>query len=100
MSKASGRSSGTSTGGTFRHASFAGTASPRSEVTEGPAIVELDHTTAVVHPGQRIGRDGLGNLVIERSDIAGSEIVGRSERVGVVTAAAGRDARGSCERAD
>jgi N-methylhydantoinase A len=53
----------------------------------GPTIIELDHTAAVVHPGQRIRRDQFGNLVI-RADAAADrgQPLKRPERAGVVTA--------------
>ncbi len=49
----------------------------------GPAIVELDNTSVVVHPGQRVGRDGLGNLVIScESDAVTAR---RPEQVDAIT---------------
>ncbi len=37
---------------------------PRGFVVDGPAVVEEPSTTTVVHPGQRLTVDELGNLII------------------------------------
>ena len=35
------------------------------ETVEGPAVIEDEWSTIVVHPGQRATADHLGNLIIE-----------------------------------
>ena len=36
-------------------------------VFEGPAIIRYEATTALIHPGQRAGIDGYGNIRITQS---------------------------------
>ena len=37
---------------------------PSGHTWEGPTIVEMPHTTLVVHPGQTAATDDLGNIVL------------------------------------
>ena len=37
---------------------------PAGFAAEGPLVIEEETTTALVHPGQEVGVDAYGNLVI------------------------------------